>query len=194
MADDSNFSLAPVLTQRRILSFEEQEWRKCLRRKMSVGLKARNSIREIFTCLLPLGWLFSRLAASAGTHWALNVCVCRRKPSLRMFVKRLSLSWIWKSGLCFLWDICWLLSCPHQSWPKETTLDPVRTLWSFSLLTRQGGCSRHKGPGSLTSCCFSLKKKNKTPGSLMPKATTTTTRITTKRPPWGLFLQEKILH
>lgn len=52
--DYANLSLEPVLTLRRVLSSEEQEWRKYHRRKMSVGPEARNSTLEIST-LLALG-------------------------------------------------------------------------------------------------------------------------------------------
>lgn len=54
LVDYANFSLEPVLTLRRVLSSEEQEWRKYHRRKMSVSLEARNSTLEIST-LLALG-------------------------------------------------------------------------------------------------------------------------------------------
>lgn len=52
MTDYSNFPLEPVLTLRRVLSFEGQEWRKYHERKTSVRLKARSSVKEISSHLV----------------------------------------------------------------------------------------------------------------------------------------------
>ena len=72
--DYSNFSLDPVLTLRRVLSSEEQEWRKYHRRKMSVSLEARNSTLEIST-LLALADYSQAWLHRHGAKWALNMHV-----------------------------------------------------------------------------------------------------------------------
>lgn len=46
MADDSNFSLEPVLTLRRVLGFEQKEQRDYPGKKTSARLKVRNSTKR----------------------------------------------------------------------------------------------------------------------------------------------------
>ena len=98
-----------------------------------------------------------------------HACQCRRKPSLGMFVKGLSVTDLKMFSMRYVLTLP--LNCPHQSCLKETILHTASAqLWPFSLLTHEGMCSLHKGPGPLTYCQFSWKTKSKSWGSFPPQA------------------------